>query len=74
MKTSKVEPVKAILPPVAEDDRELEVEGDSRYTWHTWISYDDEDNTTAHNSYIGASDRLPEAEALLVDTGAHGNW
>ena len=40
---------------------------------HTWISYDDEDTTTTSKSYFGASDRLSEGEALLVDTGAYGN-
>ena len=70
---SKVETNKTTLYPKAEDDRELTVEEDSRYTWHTWISYDDEDTTTTSKSYVGASDRLPEGEALLVDTGAYGN-
>ena len=40
---------------------------------HTWISYDDEDETSASNSYFGASGRIPECEVLLVDTGAYGN-
>ena len=70
---SKVERVQNMLYPIAEDDRELIVEEDSRYTWHTWISYDDEDTTTTSKSYFGASDRLSEGEALLVDTGAYGN-
>jgi hypothetical protein len=70
---SKVESVKTTLYPVAEEDRELAVEEESRYTWHTWISYDDEDTTTTSKSYFGASDCLSEGEALLVDTGAYGN-
>ena len=62
---------KTKLYPVAEDDRELVVEEESRYKWHTWISYDDEDDTSATNSYFGAADRLPDGGALLVDTGAY---
>ena len=38
--TPNLETVKTKLYPVAEDDRELVVGEESRYTWHTWISYE----------------------------------